>query len=129
MAELRELVIARAGWACDRCACPLVGKLYSLQHRRARGAGGRRGGVLDTPWNLVVLCGSGTTGCHGLVENRERETEGYARGFAIRGEVVDPAGHPIFRHLREWVIPALDDDEDAPLPSRGLWVPTEPLAG
>lgn len=115
------LVIERAEHRCDRCALQLVGRPYSLQHRRARGAGGRRGHVLDTPWNLVLLCGSGTTGCHGLIENQLREQEGYAKGFAIRGELVDPADVPILRHGRAWVIPSVDDA------GRGVWVPAAPL--
>lgn len=30
--------------------------------------GGSRDPVTDSPANLALLCGSGTTGCHGLVE-------------------------------------------------------------
>lgn len=118
--ELRELVIARAGYCCDRCGTPLPGKQYSIQHRRARGAGGRRGNVLDTPANLILLCGSGTTGCHGLIECEERQRAGYDHGFAIRGEVQAPEEVPIFRHLTHWVIPSERDGV-------GLWLPADPI--
>lgn len=42
--------------------------------------------------------------------------EGYALGFAIRGEVQRPEEVPIFRHLCEWVIPG-----------EGLWIPSSPI--
>lgn len=40
---------------------------YSLQHRVARGMGGRS--VIDEPFNLLTMCGTGTTGCHGRAES------------------------------------------------------------
>ncbi len=48
--------------------------------------------------------------------------EAYAQGFAIRGEAIDPAAHPIFRHGRDWVIPSVDAG------GVGVWVPAEPIA-
>lgn len=112
---LREGVIERADCRCDWCGKYLPGQQYSLQHRRARGAGGRANAH---SWaNLVVLCGSATTGCHGRVENTgPGRREGYALGFAIRGEVQRPEDVPIFRHCSEWVIPG-----------EGLWVPSSPI--
>lgn len=44
---------------------------YSVHHRQARGMGGRKDA--DTKANLVTLCGSGTTGCHGHVESYRTE--------------------------------------------------------
>lgn len=115
--KLRDMVIERAGWCCDRCGRYLPGQPYSLQHRRARGRGGRRVGA-HTPANLVVLCGSATTpgSCHFRVESRER-TEAYAQGFAICGELARPEDVPIYRHLTHWVIPG-----------DGVWIESEPLA-
>lgn len=87
-----------------------------------------KGHRLDTPWNLVLLCGSGVTGCHGLIETTAaRRSEGYEKGFAIEGWAQDPADVPILRHGIEWVIPSLDDDESLPLEDRGLWVPADPI--
>lgn len=57
---------------CGRTVAILQGRTYtptaqfSLQHRLARGMGGRS--VDNTPANLVVMCGTGTTGCHGRTE-------------------------------------------------------------
>lgn len=49
---------------------------WSAHHRKARGRGGSsdplRGGIA----NCLILCGTGTTGCHGWVErNRDRAIE------------------------------------------------------
>lgn len=44
--------------------CALCGNPGSLHHVYPRGQGGD-----DLPENLVGLCGSGTTGHHGLIEN------------------------------------------------------------
>lgn len=52
---------------------------YSLQHRVARGMGGRS--VIDEPHNLVTMCGTGTTGCHGRAE---RDPEwARSRGYRV----------------------------------------------
>lgn len=53
------------GWLCRICfERPADG----LHHVVPRSLGGD-----DVAANLVALCGSGTTGCHGLVEHRDRE--------------------------------------------------------
>ncbi len=113
--KLRDMIIERAQFCCDRCARYLPGQQYSLQHRRARGAGGRA--VEHTPAGLIVLCGSATTprSCHNFVENTgPGRTEAYEYGFAIRGEARQPEDVPIYRHLSSWVIPG-----------DGVWIPSE----
>ena len=53
-----------------------------------------RGGPRDA-WNTVVLCGSGTHGCHGWVTEHPdlAEAEGlYVRGQIIRGRYLGPDG-------------------------------------
>lgn len=70
--RIRELVAERDGWSCVRCAQPVGGEPgtgYSLQHRIPRGMGGSRDARLNMPANLILLCGSATTGCHGAVES------------------------------------------------------------
>ena len=66
---VRKLVLARDE---GRCQWPMCGawldEFYSLQHRRARGMGGSRRPDTNQPSNLVAVCGSATTGCHGLIE-------------------------------------------------------------
>lgn len=49
--------------------CVLCGQPGSLHHIYPRGQGGD-----DVPENLVGLCGSGTTGHHGRIENGDLTT-------------------------------------------------------
>lgn len=57
---------------------PLSG-WYSLQHRVARGMGGRS--VIDEPYNLLTVCGTGTTGCHGRIESNPEWAR--AQGYRV----------------------------------------------
>lgn len=58
MAERAALV--RDDEICQRCRRGVTGQQASLHHRKLR-----RAVDADTVQNLVLLCGSGTTGCHG----------------------------------------------------------------
>lgn len=64
-AKTRALVWARDGGLCLRCLAPGT----NIHHRRARGMGGTSRAAINDPRNLVLLCGSGTTGCHGWIES------------------------------------------------------------
>ncbi|MFF5261302.1 HNH endonuclease [Actinomadura viridis] len=68
--RIRTLVMERDGYACFCCGNPLTGQPHSLQHRRARGMGGSSDPLIHSPANLILLAGSGITGCHGRVEQR-----------------------------------------------------------
>lgn len=75
----RKLVLERDGYQCVRCgrpAGPGIG-VYSLQHRVARGVGGG-----NSPANLIVLCGSATTLCHGEVEAK-RDPHDLEAGYRL----------------------------------------------
>ncbi|WP_431728640.1 hypothetical protein [Verrucosispora sp. TAA-831] len=67
------VVVDRDQGCCVRCGRYVVhgvrGRAWSVQHRRARQCRDRRPDT-NTPPNLIVLCGSATTGCHGWVESR-----------------------------------------------------------
>lgn len=63
--SVRDLVTARDRGRCVLCGAPAT----NIHHRRNRGMGGRRGPEINSPANLLSLCGSGTTGCHGQVTN------------------------------------------------------------
>lgn len=94
----RDLVLGRDHWMCAWCGCSIDVSRgdYSLQHRRARGMGGSRRPETNLAGNLVTMCGSATTGCHGYAEShREESTE---RGFTIPQHVADPASVPL-RHV------------------------------
>jgi len=63
-----ELVKARSGGRCERCGTR-DSPYWSLHHRKPRGMGGSKDPAINSPANLLYLCGSGTTGCHGWVES------------------------------------------------------------
>ncbi len=61
--EVRELVAARDGGRCLVCGGPGS----NVHHRRNRGAGGSKHLWINSPANLMTVCGSGTTGDHGMI--------------------------------------------------------------
>ncbi|MEV1013719.1 hypothetical protein AB0I89_23500 [Micromonospora sp. NPDC049801] len=89
------LVVARDG-GCVRCGKDVAGGVrgvdFSIQHRRARGAGGTRRADANSPAALIVLCGSATTGCHFHVESHRAEAREF--GWAVR-QSDDPAVMPV----------------------------------
>lgn len=97
-AEARRLVLDRAGGCCERCLCTLWAedrwvRPHSVHHRQPRGAGGTSRAGANSPANLLLLCGTGTTGCHGEVE--AMRADAYERlGFLVR-HPTDPATVPI----------------------------------
>ncbi len=87
--ETRALVLARAEDRCESCGTSLLGKPYSLHHRRPRGMGGTRAADAHSPVNLVALCGRGNhDGCHGLVH--QHPAAALAGGLLVRRSA-DPA--------------------------------------
>lgn len=94
--EIRAVVDTRAGGLCERCGARL-GWNFSRHHRRPRGMGGTS--VEVTPAGLLVLCGSGTTGCHGWIESHRAEAR-----------------------VHGWLLGPIDDPEEVPVDYRGRWV-------
>lgn len=87
-AQLHE----RAHGCCERCG--LYGA-NNAHHRRNRSQGGT-----DTLSNLALLCGSGTTLCHGWITEHPDLAE--AEGWTIRrGDPRSPAEVPVRRYSRE----------------------------
>jgi hypothetical protein len=80
-----ELVTVRDRDCCVRCrgVDPLFG--VNRDHRRGRSLGG-----YTVPSNLQLLCGSGTTGCHGW--RTENPNQAANEGYAV----------PSWVHWREW---------------------------
>jgi len=115
----RQLVMERDDWTCAFCGNPIrEGQDYSLQHRKARGSGGTVDPTINSPANLVLVCGSATTKCHFFLESRKAEAEEI--GFVIsKNSAVDPAAVRIV-HALYGVVLLLDD---------GTWVPDAPLGG
>lgn len=88
--KTRAVVFERDG-GCFRCGAPA----NNIHHRLARGAGGSKLAYVNAPGNLLVLCGSGTTGCHGWVESNRAVS--YEHGLLVRRNgVLLPADVPVF---------------------------------
>ena len=108
--QVRHDVIAR-----DKSQCQWCGRVvdtsagwYSLQHRRARGMGGTSRPESNTAANLVLVHGTGTTGCHGDIERHPLTAS--AAGFRIQ-QHDKPYSLPVFGWAgfrRVWWV--FDDD-------------------
>jgi len=93
----RALVISRDRGCC--CVCGrYAGPCPNVHHRRNRGSGGSRNPSLGLPPNLLVVCGSGTTLCHGdLTDNRDRARALDCGWIVSLNSAADPADIPV-RH-------------------------------
>lgn len=80
--------MARFGGRCARCGD--FGA--SIQHRKPRRLGGTVDPAINFPSNLIWVCGSGTTGCHGHMESYR--TEAYAMGWLLHA-ADDPTAVPV----------------------------------
>lgn len=113
-----EKVIARDMGACARCGRHVAhlerGIAWSIHHRRPRGAGGTSLEWVAGAANLVILCGSGTTGCHGWVESNRAEAR--VAGFLVPLNGVLKADEVAIRHKTLGLVYLTDE---------GGWVPVE----
>lgn len=78
-------VLDRDAKRCARCGCHvrgLRGHGWSVHHRQPAGMGGSKLASAHGTANLLLLCGSGTTGCHGWVESHRLASE--AAGWLVR---------------------------------------------
>ena len=96
-AELDTLTPALMERAEGRCELRIPGVCgkgmaaflpLNRHHRKPRGQGGE-----NSLSNVLILCGSGTCGCHGYVEHNR--TEAYEKGWLIRMGNQDPADVPV----------------------------------
>lgn len=97
--DARIVVAMRSQGVCEaRLPTVCEGRATNYHHRDPRGMGGTK--AADTPENLVHLCGSGTTGCHGWIEShRDRAKE--LKLLLVMGE--DPAKTPVRWDLMPWL--------------------------
>lgn len=82
---VRQLVYLRASYRCELCRESAEGG--SVHHRRPRGMGGDKRPETSLASNALLLCGSGTTKCHGWVESH--------RDHALLLGLLIPKGSPI----------------------------------
>jgi hypothetical protein len=102
MSTPREDCIERDGSACFRCGISLGGwPGGSCHHRRLRSGGGTT--TLD---NLIMLCGSGTTGCHGWVHKHAQEAR--SNGWIVSRYGTGPADVPV-RHWQRGLVYLTED--------------------
>ncbi|MET9339218.1 hypothetical protein [Nonomuraea sp. NPDC003804] len=112
--KVRDLVKDRDGHACVACGKSIIGRPHSLQHRRARKAGGARLPWIDQPQNLVTVCGSATSpdGCHyQVMESRDPSRDADTLGYVIsEWPELDPKFIPVhvvteFGTAKVWLTP------------------------
>jgi hypothetical protein len=113
-AETVAALLGRSDVRCEVCGEALAGERgvgWSVHHRRPRGMGGSRRADTHSIVNLLALCGSGTTGCHGRIES-DRATA-LVCGWLVRSSA-DPAQIPVWlRHRGELVLLTADGDYEA----------------
>ena len=94
-----QLLAIRAGGRCERCGVDLTDGSRSVNrhHRQRREVGG------DRLANILLLCGSGTTGCHGHVTVHPEEA--VANGWSVKAlGGTDPALVPVRINGRLWLL-------------------------
>lgn len=96
-------ILDRAGFSCEVCAVMLGdrrGEDWSVHHRRPRQMGGSRWGGINLPSNLLVVCGSGVDGCHGVIESHR--SGAVAAGWLVLSRI-DSATVALLIHRERWV--------------------------
>lgn len=86
---------------CFRCGRGLHwgdrGLGWSAHHRAPRGAGGSRVAWVSSAANCLIVCGTGTTGCHGWIE--AHRAEALEHGWLILRNSIQRADEvPALRH-------------------------------
>lgn len=98
-------VMIRAGFRCERCGTSIQSTPMSIHHRRPRAMGGTHRLETNYPSNLMALCGSGTSGCHGYLESHR--TEAIDEGFIVP-QYETPNNVAVKTYINGWVL--LNDD-------------------
>lgn len=99
--ETHRLTARRDHYRCLRCGNELdhIWSGHSLHHRHMRSHPFRG---LHLPANLIHLCGSGTTGCHGWVHNHPKTAMEY--GWIVSMGEDHPETVPVWDAHRGWLL-------------------------
>lgn len=95
--KVRAIIEERDGYRCVRCNKSTT----QIHHRRPRGMGGTKRPETSSASNGVLLCGSGTTECHGEVENSRVLAR--AAGYLV-SQRQDPSTVPLLIRRTGWVL-------------------------
>lgn len=114
--KAKQLVFDRAQGRCEICG--VYPNEYSFHHRLTLGMGGSRRADLNGPANLLFLCGSGVTGCHGWVTGHF--TQSQATGWVV-SRWADPREAPVLVFLRQPGAVLLDDAGNYVTESKPSW--------
>ena len=97
----RETVARRDAYTCVRCGNPADAAWdgHSIHHRRLRS---HPWPGLHEPANLITLCGSGTTGCHGHVHAHPKEAR--ENGWIVSAHQDRPETVPVLTARHGWVL-------------------------
>lgn len=96
--ETCEMVDARDRLRCVRCGKNLYYSPMSRHHRLMRSHADKN--VKHQVYNLIDLCGSGTTGCHGYVHAHPKES--YENGWLVHSWD-DPLNVPV-KTFHGWML-------------------------
>lgn len=90
--EDRTHCLHRDGYKCCICGRPLDGcpTGYSIHHRHMRS---HKWPNINSPSNLICVCGSGTTGCHGRIH--QHPADAYTNGWLIHAWDESPETVPM----------------------------------
>lgn len=99
------LIYTRDRERCFRCGVPCRpwerGRSWSIHHRRPRGSGGTSVDWVGLPSNGILLCGTGTTGCHGWVESHREDARALGYLVPLNG-IMRSADVPIMKRDGSW---------------------------
>jgi 5-methylcytosine-specific restriction endonuclease McrA len=100
-AATHDAVCERDGYSCCLCGGGVGdrrGTDYSIHHRKLRSQG-----VDNSLPNLILLCGSGSTGCHQAVHAKPKWAREFG-GWILKGSD-DPAAYPVLVEKADrWVL-------------------------
>lgn len=104
--ELKAEARRRDGDCCVKCGVVLNGS-GNVHHRRNRGQGGsRKANVIS---NLITLCGTPLTLCHGEVTRKPEECDAFGNGWRLSTNgKTDPATEPVNVAWLGWALPLTD---------------------
>jgi hypothetical protein len=120
--DVVEAVLERDQHSCVVCAENLHGtrgRDWSIHHRRPRGMGGTHWAGSNGLANLMLVCGSGTTGCHGVIESHRA---GAIEGGWLVLSSTDPATVALLIKRDRWCYLTADgrySDDPPAVASRG----------